>query len=258
MKHEVLVETSVVMGASLYSTRQDLATFKDDFFDRSMILFRFLKRHRDKRIGLVTQTIEDQASDQLEKAMIRKLKEDLDPTTLSVLLDCCWDRLEEILQILVKENTDQQKVLEKVVAIVSMYKHLKDRASLITPSTVRAAVKNTIDHIASRKFRGLASEIHQKQWLTDRSQLTRLRQPSKAPDLFDYMILAEAAYLSEKHNTLEPTTLFLASTDLAFSPILHRDGSICSDDVTREIQKRHAVLCDWPDCIARSLKAIYN
>jgi len=138
-----------------------------------------------------------------------------------------------------------------------MYRHLTDRASLVTRSTVRAAIENKIRQTFT-PFRKLASDIYARQLLRDRSQLTRLRNPSKRPDPTDHFILAEAAHLGEKYAAQEPIKMFLASTDLAFSPILANDSSILSDDVTREIQNRFAVYCDWPERIASELRKIYH
>ena len=258
MRHKVLVETSVIVSASVHSTRQDLAQFKHPLFDRSMNIFGSLRKHCSRKIGLITQTIEKEASRVLEKAIIQELEEDVDLTMRSTLLDLCWDRMEDLLQTLVKESLDQKRVDEKFVAVVCMYKDLIDRASLATPFTIRAAVESTIEYVASRRFRRLASRIHQAQSIRDLSQLTRLRSPSQRPDITDQFILAEAAYLSEKYNTQEPTTMFLASTDKVFSPILRRDGSILSDYITSEILKRLAVYCDWPDRITRQLEEICN
>ena len=253
MSHKVLVETSVIISGSVYSARQDVTQVKHVFFDRSMKLLRFLKEHRVKRIGLVTERIEREASSVLEKAVISELGRDVEFAIKSVVLDLCWDRLSDILSILVKEPTDQKRVDELFVNIVYMYKHLMDRASLVTPTTVRAIVSEKVRGMVSSRFRKLAQPIYSAQLLRGRSQLLRLLDPSRRPSILDQFILAEAVCLYEKYNAFEPTAMFLASADTAFSPILRSDGSVLSDEITREIYDRFSVQCDWPERVAKRL-----
>ena len=170
-----------------------------------------------------------------------------------MILDLCWDRLTDILSILFKEPIDQKRVDQLFVEVACMYKHLMDRSSLITPSAVKSIVNEKIRHMVSFKFRKLAQPIYSGQLFRRRSQLLRLRDPSRRPSIPDQFILAEAAYLYEKYNAVEATTMFLASNDKVFSPILGRGGFVVSDEIAREIHSRFHVECDWPERIAERL-----
>lgn len=254
MKHKVLVETSVLVAASVYSAKRGFVETRHQFFDRSMLLFGLLKTHRSKEIGLTTEGVEREASRVLERAVIQELGADVDPTVKSVTLNLCWDRFAELLSVLVKEAVDQTKVDQKFIEVVGMYKELLDRASLVTATTARgAAVAN---RIVPARLRNLCIDIYTRQLLQDRSQLTRLRY--KRPSITDQFILAETACLYDEFSNMEDTTMFLASTDKALSPELRRDGSILSDYVTREIARRFSVHCDWPERIAAQLRQTYH
>jgi hypothetical protein len=237
------------VSASIYAAKGRLVQVQHPFFERSMRLFNVLKNHQTKELGVVTQTIEREGNSVLEKAVMNELSRSGNKILASVLLDLCSDRFDELLSLLLKEKVEHTKFPD----VVSMYTELLGRASLVTPTTARAAV---YDHIAPRRFKRLMTEIWTHQLLSDRSQLTRLRthRPSNA----DQLILAEAAYLYERYNSEEKTELFLASMDIAFSPIMRRDHSILSDIVTNEIAKRFGVICNWPEEVANFLRGVYG
>ncbi len=249
MRHKVLVETTVLVSASVYSAKGRIIQVKHRFFDRSMRLFNVIKNHRTKELGILTQLVEDEANGALEKAVTNELALTGNKILASVLLDLCSDRLAELVTYLVKETAEDVKFPD----VVAMYTDLLGRASLITPTTARAAAYG---HSAPRRFRRLMTDIRTHQILKDRSQLTRLRSNPPSPN--DKLILAEAAYLCEQYNSSERTEMFLASTDIAFSPMMHRDGSILSDPVTSEIAKRFSVICNWPEEIANVLRGTYG
>ncbi len=249
MRHKVFIETTVIVSASIYSAKGRIVQVKHHFFDRCMTLFNVIKNHRAKELGIVTQLVEDEANGALEKAITDELRLTGNKTLASVLLDLCSDRLAELITYLVKEPAEDTKFPD----VVAMYTHLFGRAALVTRTTARAAAYG---HSAPRKFKRLMTDIWTHQLLTDRSQLAQLR--SNLPSSNDQLILAEAAYLCEKYNLSERTEMFLASTDLAFSPLMRRDGSILSDTVTSEIAKQFSVICNWPEEIANSLRGTYG
>jgi hypothetical protein len=261
VRAKVLVETTILLAASVFATRQDLQydkPLKHHFFDRSMALVGLLRKHETKKIGLTTDTVTKETWTRLEKAIIDELGKDVSRRVKSVALDLCGDRLDGFLMIIRPEPIgNPQRVSQKFDEVVCMYKELTDRAYVVDFTTARAAAEQGIDRIVSPLFRRVGIEIHARQLLRDRSQLRRLRDPTKRPSSVDKTILAEAAYLHEKFNSQEPTTMFLASTDKMFSPDL-RDGDLISDYITREIQQRFQVRCDWPERIAYELKHVYG
>ena len=260
-RHKVLLETTILHSASIYATRQDLRhdkPLKHHFFDRSMVLLGLLRKHETRKIGLTTETIAGEAWDRLEKAIRDELGKDVSRHVRSVALDLCGDRLDTFLLLFRPEPIDNpERVSQKFDEVVCMYRDLTERAYLVDHTTAREAFRKGINYIVPPQFKRVMLEIRAAQVLRDKSQLTRLRDPTKRASSMDKSILAEAAYLYEKFNSQEETTVFLASTDKMFSPNL-RDGNVVSNDITQEIHQRFHVRCDWPERIATELKDIYG
>jgi hypothetical protein len=260
-RHKVLIETTILLSASVFAAREDLRSdklLKHHFFERSMALVGLLRKHQAKKLGLTTDTIVREAQDKLEKAIVDELGRNVSPPVKSAALNLCGDRLDTFLQIFQPEVIDNpERVSQRFVDVVCMYKQLTDRAYLVDHTTAREAFRKGIDQIVPPRFKGVWLEIKARQLLRDKSQLRRLRDPKKCPSSMDKTILAEAAYFHEKFNSQEATTVYLASADKMFSPNL-RDGEVVSSDITDEICGRFKVRCDWPERIASELKNAYG
>ncbi|MGA2789831.1 MAG: hypothetical protein ABSF00_03565 [Candidatus Bathyarchaeia archaeon] len=215
-----------------------------------MRLFGYLKAHRE--IGLVTKTVEIEASHKLNSAVTQRLNPSLSNEIRSTVLNLCWDRMHELLGCLAMVDvTNKSRLAERLGDVVTMYGKLLGAARQTAGSKVRSHVKSRLTTVPPY-LRGIASNIYARQFLVDRTQLRRLL--GKSPSLNDQTILAEAACLTEVYNKIEATTMFLASTDLLFSPMLNEDGTVKSDIITVEIRQRFSVECDWPHRISQRLE----
>jgi hypothetical protein len=275
VKHKVLLETTVLIASSLYATRQDLQYYKPlkhQFFERSTQLIFVLLKHGGKQIGITTATTTNDAYEHLEKAIIDELGKDITQHVKSVAVNLCENRLDDLVQDFPEQAVNLTKVSEKFGAVAAMYRELLGRAFLVDNTTVTATMTEKFENLipifhrprgpkkqrAIDRYRDLKVEIGTTQYLRSRSQLTRLRDIDKRPDTVDMTTLAEATCLHEEFNSKEPTILFLASTDKAFSPNLDQNGNVDSNDVTAEIEKQFSVCCDWPERIAGQLTAHYG
>lgn len=275
VRHKVLLETTVLIAASVYAARQDLQYYKPlkhQFFDRSTKLIVVLQKHVGQKIGITTETTTKDAYEHLEKAIVDELGKQISQKVKSVAVDLCENRLDDLIYVFPEERVDLTKVSEKFGAVAVMYRELVQRSFLVDNTTATAAIAEKLErlipvrqrprgHKILRKidrFRDLKIEIGTGQLLRAKSQLIRLRDPEKRPDGVDMTTLAEAGYLHEEFNIKEATVVFLASTDKAFSPNLDQNGDVASNDVTAEIVKQFSVRCDWPERIADELKTHYG
>ena len=252
MKFKVLFDTSVLIAASIYKVSEDLSiSLKHPFFDQSMNLIGFVKKHINKRIGIVTVTIEEQAYHVLEQAVKTEVKKITDRTIdfeiLSVILNSCEDRLRNILSYLLREPVDPEEVSRNFNKVTEMYEELTKKAkNLPKPAAL-------LTEAVSPKFRKLAFKIYKTQDEIINSQLTNLlRDP---PDNTDKTILAEAIYLFKLYKQTEgkKLTFFIASTDHHFSPV--RKKGLESRGVTDAIRDKFGIICDWPYQITQILQA---
>jgi hypothetical protein len=271
-KYKVLLETTVLIAASVYAARQELPEgklLKHQFYDRSMKLIGFLRKYLAHEIGITTQTTSKDAWKHLEKGIRDSLGPDVE--LKSVAQNICENQLDDLMRDFPEEPVDLPKVSEKYSLVVATYKELEQRAFLVDHGTATAAIADKLEnlipilrrprgHKVQRKidrFRQLKVEIEARQLLRDRSQLRRMRDPNLRPDGVDMTVVAEAAFLYDKFNALQETRVFLASTDKCMSPNLDDNGNVVSNNLTAAIENNFHVCCDWPERITETLKPFY-
>lgn len=254
MKYKVLLDTSVLVSASVYYVSRDWnITIKHPFYQQSIELIGFLKRHVAKRIGIITKTIEDQALLVIEDAVKKELKKkDIDRVRdfriYSAILNSCEMRLNGILSYMLREPIDPDKFRECYARVDDMYEKLVEEA-------VRMRTKRSVDSWRDRvakRFQPLAREIFRLSERRQNQQLWNLLfNPIKKSDK---IILAEAVYLSDLYRRTEGDIQFyLSSTDAHFSPIRFR-GGMESKNVTDKIMELFGIICEWPQQITSLLK----
>ena len=255
MRTKVVVEVSVLLAASLYATSRDskILLLEDRFFKNSTELLNILFKHVEERIGLITVTIESQARRALSDAVRRQLKrKDSSPEALSFALNQCGDRLEKNLRQLQREPVKKENVDPFYTRVTQMYVNLRDRATLTTGGIFERIATDKVRGLP-RYLKGVVRDIRKSQLRGKFTQLTRLL--AHFPDWKDMMILAETAYLRSLYAKEAEVTMYLASTDCAFSPMLNRDGTI-SSQVADEIERLFQVRCNWPEKITEELSKI--
>ncbi|MEX2705364.1 MAG: hypothetical protein Q6352_008905 [Candidatus Freyrarchaeum guaymaensis] len=254
MRIKVLFDTSVLVAASTFMISEELSIeLKHPFFDESMRLIGFIRKHLAKRIGIVTDTIENQAYNVLDQAVRQELKKkttkrEIDFEILSVILNYCENRLKKkILPVLLREPVDPLEVSKNKARVSEMYENLTNKAqSLPKPAKL-------LTEIVPRGFKKTAFNIYRTQDEILNSQLTNLlRNPA---DPIDQTILAEAIYLLNVYKQTEGKNVmfYIASTDYHFSPV--RKKRLESREVTDTIKDLFGILCDWPHEIEQELKS---
>jgi len=252
LKHKVLFDTSVLIAASTFMVSKELSVnIKHPFFDQSMSLIGFVKKHLTKRIGLVTTTIEEQAYQVLEHAVRQELQRKtaeraIDFEVFSIILNYCENRLREILSYMLREPVDPLEVSKNFVKVTEMYENLKNKArNLPKPAAL-------LTETVPKGFKKLAFDIYKTQDEIINSQLTNLlRKPAETTDK---TILAEAIYLFNVYKQMEGKNVafYITSTDHHFSPV--RKKGLESRGITDTIKDLFGIICDWPQQIEQILK----
>lgn len=260
MKYKVLLDTNVLISASIYMTvegSQAPVVFKHRFFDNCMQLLGMLIKHTRKSIGILTATVEDEALATIERAVETEVNKSQLPRetlfkTLSLVLTRCQDRMQELIRSLQRDAVVAKDVDPFYQRVITMYNGFVEEAKEID---VRwdAATKSTT---ASRPLRSLARSIYQNQSKTANRQVLQLRYDR--PNDTDKMILAEAAYLRTLYKEREGNVEFyFASSDTHFSPMRATGGggALDSRSVTDRILDEFGVICDWPLEVAVTLES---
>jgi hypothetical protein len=223
LKHKVLFDTSVLIAASTFVVSEELSvTVKHPFFDQSMSLIGFVKKHLTKRIGIVTTTIEEQAYRVVEHAVRQELQREtaeraIDFEMFSIILNYCENRLREILSYMVREPVDAPEVSKNFVKVTEMYENLKEKArGLPKPAAL-------LTEAVPKGFKKLAFDIYRTQDEIINSQLTNLlRKPAEDTDK---TILAEAIYLFNVYKLMEGKNVafYITSTTITFLLLEKKD-----------------------------------
>lgn len=250
MKARVLLDSCVLIASSVYMASESIGiSLKHKFFDESMNLIGLLRKNIAKRIGIVTPTVEDEAHLVLEKAVKEELtSKNIDQFKfLSIVLNSCESRLKEILDFLLRELIEPSERDRWFIRINDMYEELTRYGRELDVGE-RASVRT---EAVSKGYKKEAYKIYARQEFQLNRQAIRLVK--NPPDYNDKLILSEATYLLNLYKQAEgrDITLFLCSTDFHFSPTKDEPPSRV---VTKTIQDRFGVICDWPDQVAREIR----
>ncbi len=151
------METSVLLAGSIYAAKAGIVQVKDEHFDRSMRLFGFLRHHSG--IGLITKTVEDEATRKLTNAVTEHLVSSLPNELRSAVLNLCWDRLHDLHSCLTMVAVaNSHRLAERLGDIVTMYGKLLGSARQTTRSRLRNEVGRRLAYVPP-SLRGIASNI---------------------------------------------------------------------------------------------------
>ena len=256
MKQKVLLDTCILVAASTYAVSRDWSIkIEHPFYAHATELIELFKRNLKKRIGIVTRTIEKQASFALEDAIKSELRKkitdrEIDFEIFSAIYDSCDKRLSDVLATLLTEPVDEEAVYQNYFYVDKMYERMAEEA-------VHRFVQSRAEEwtrAAATKFRKVARPIYKEQVKKEDFQLFNLiRNPVENSDK---RILAEAIYLSMFYDRTEAEDVdfYICSTDYHFSPKSWR-GGIESRQVTELIKKKFNITCDWPQQIKEVLES---
>lgn len=245
------MDTCVLVSASVYGFYAETGiTLEHKFYGRAVPLFDMFRKHIDKRLGVVTFTVEMQALTVLAKAVTDALEEEAEKApdqrtqlfmSYSALFDQCHKHLYENLEILVREPIPPDERNRYYFPVSDMYAKFEYVAQdLDIEKRIRA-------NVTPRYYRTVHDEVYD-QYRKRYHQLLKLKE--QPVEESDKRILAEAVYLFNHYKQSNSAVkMYLASTDYHFSPF-DSEG-----EITEEIQKKFGIVCDWPDKIAQYLKS---
>ncbi len=251
---KVFLDTSVLVSASVYGSYQDLGIkLEHEFYTKTVPLFEIIKKHVDKRIGIITFTVEAQAiaviASAVTSALEEKAEKTIDPESRTqlfeshtIFFDQCFAHLQENLAILQREPVLQSDKTQYYSDVTIMYNELQNTAKNLD-------IEQIINANVTSRYRGaIRHELHE-QYRKRYKQLHKLQ--NEPVEESDKTILCEAiCLLSNYRKTMNSDIkMYLSSTDYHFSP--------CDSmgEITEQIEKRFHIICDWPDKIAGWLKS---
>jgi phosphotransferase system IIB component len=218
---KIIVETSTLISASIF-WKSGSYSIKHPHFDRCSSLFEFLRGHAE--LGIITKTIEDEAKNVLDKAVITTIRqayffdirEKIRTMTLQdIITNHCLDRLEDF----VEECSTRLPI------------NIKERDRIkreeIEPF-LQGIVKNTVRYVQPH-IPGFIKAEDLREELTD---IIVKSLPAKGivykgmPADRDLTIMAEATLIWRKHGGKE--RVYIASMDNHFIPNKVQVGSFLS------------------------------
>jgi len=247
----VFVETSILVACSVHAVLDQLGVVEDQFYKISIPLFKVFQEHVEKRIGVATFTVEEEARSVLNTVVLRRLngKIEENPKTrkdvdffkaYSTILDICSDNLTKNCSLLLREPIPIEQKNEFVLKVSEMYRQIKELDLFeILKSKPRPI---------SYRLKKLAEKIYESDM---RKRITPILEfmEKRPPTLKDYEILAEAAYLAYSYGSDVP--FYMASTDQHMAPF-RREEKIISN----QIKKWFNITCNWPDIIAEEIRGL--
>lgn len=256
MRYKVFLDTSTLIASSIFLTINAIGEkIKDVFYDEASRLMSIVKKNVNKRIGITTYAVEDEAYQVLSKAIERKLNQRISDRAkvfelLSIAVNSCESRLRDILSFVAREPINPVEAARMHIQVATMYNELEQRALLLPKP---AAIMTD----AAPYFLNKAEifEIYRSQDEILNAQLTNLiYNPVEDTDT---MILAQAAHLCKLYKETEgKITFFLASTDHHFVPV--RKRGLESRQVTDAIEERFKIIADRPHEIFLILRDAYG
>lgn len=256
MKYKVFLDTSVLLGSSIFLTSQMIGEeIKDAFYDEATRLIALIKKNINKRIGVTTYAVEDEAYNVISKAIERKLNQRIADRVkafelLSLAANSCESRLKEVLSYVVREPINPVEAANMYVSVAMMYNALEQQArELPKPAAMLT------DAAPSFLYKAEIFEMYKSQDERLTAQLTNLIY-NRIEDS-DKMILSQAAQLCRLYKETEgQTTFFLASTDYHFVPV--RKWGLVSRQVTDAIEGKFGIISDRPQEIYLILEKEYG
>lgn len=258
MKYKVFLDTSTLIAGSIFLTSKTIGLeIKDVFYEEARRLLSLIRKNINKRIGITTTVVEEEAYQVLSSAIERKLNQRIADRAkvfalLSVATNACETRLREILTFVVRDPIDPKESAKWHIQVAIMYDDLhKISLQLPRPAYMQAdAVPNFLNKAEMFK-------IYKNQDECLRAQLTNLVYNPVEDS--DKILLSQAIYLLKLYKETETganITMYLSSTDHHFVPV--RRMSYTSRQVTEEIQKRFSIIAERPAEIFLTLKKEYG
>jgi len=251
LRYKVFLDTSTLIAASIYLTIEAIGKeIKDHFYDEATRLMSIIKKNINKRIGITTFIVEEEAYTVLERAVERKLDQRVEREKvfelLSIAVNSCESRLRKVLSSVLREPINPVEAGQTYISVALMYNALEEQAlKLPKPAAMMT------DAAPSFLNKAEIFEMYRSQDEILNSQLTNLIYNPVEDS--DKMILAQAACLCKLYKETEKEICyFLASTDHHFVPV--RRQRLTSRQVTDKIVTNFGIIAERPQKIFLTLR----
>ena len=225
------------------------------FYEEATRLISVIKKQVNKRIGITTYGVEDEAYQVMSSAIERKLSQKVNERNkvfelLSIAVNACESRLKDILSFVSREPINPVESARIYIQVCLMYDALHTQAlKLPKPATIQA---QTVPRFLNKSE---MFEIYRTQDECLNAQLNNLIYNPVEDS--DKMHLSQAAYLRRLYKESgEKITMYLSSTDHHFVPV--KRMGYTSSQVTDEIGNRFDIIAEKPHEIFMVLKKEYG
>ncbi|MFH0748841.1 MAG: hypothetical protein V1915_02830 [Candidatus Bathyarchaeota archaeon] len=250
---KVFLDTCILVSASVYGSYKDLGIeLEHHFYEKTVPLFEIIKKHLNKRIGIITFTVETQALSVIASAVAKELEEKVeeifDPELRAklfeghtIFFDQCLGHLQENLSVLQREPVSQLETDKYYPEVFLMYNDLQNIANKLD-------INHLIDANVTQRYRQTIRHEVFEQYKRRYKQLLKLK--NEPVEESDKRILCEVLSLLNNYRQTNPNIkMYLASTDYHFSP------NNSEGEITKRIKQKFQIICNWPDEIAKYLKS---
>lgn len=261
---KVIVDTSVIIAASLKCTYLDLGLNPDSGFDIEDLFYKisrplleFFVSNVDKRIGIVTAEIESSADEELKKAILKAIdkivpsKENIinQMSAYSMVFTIIKKQLSKNLKVLIRETINEKSVRKISFQVAAFYGFLIDKLNQHNPHRTI----NKLTYSAPKGFQGIMRHSARESEGSNIKSFRILKRKleENPPDQRDIRVLSQAIYFREK-NIFPGHELLIASTDQHFCKV-RIDGEL-NTFVPDAIFKKFGIRCFWPDETIEHLK----
>lgn len=255
VKNRVLVDSCVLISASVLVSSEDIGLeIKHHFYDECIELVSYFQKNMAKRIGIVTFSIETEATGVLERVIEgelekKKIRREKDFDLFSRVLNICDNKIRRIISYLQREPIDVIDVSQKLPLVQRMYADLKQEATDLPKTALKRKM------LVPRKFRKTVNwfRLFRRQDEMEHSQILNLLR--KDVEYEDMRVLAEAYHLRNLYiqNEGKGGNLYIASKDHHFVPVRRKGWTFEGRRITDEIQKRFGVICEHPRAVREQL-----
>ncbi|MDI9609570.1 MAG: hypothetical protein QFX34_04735 [Candidatus Verstraetearchaeota archaeon] len=256
MRLKVFIETSVLIEGAIYlayKIADNMVRCKREHYDDVMQLFSLFEKNPNKRVGLTTKSVEEEAYKVLYKVIERTLMNECTEKevlfqVLSVAQDICESRLRKLLRTLVIEPVDEELTKKYWKKVKQVYELLEQEAK-----DKNFGTEKKVPVPRSLRWEEI-SKIYQRQEQQMNLQLINLiNKPIETSDIW---ILSEAVYLFNllKETLPDEVDFYFASLDHHFVPY-YRSGRKISGQIAEEIKRNFLITADDPRHVYEEVKS---
>lgn len=259
-KQKIIVDTNVVVAASVLVNVEELGLpVRHQFYNESSQLFSIFKNRPSEKIGVATPTVRSEAFLVLSKSVHGTFTSNLDLNDIRVreiffnnavaFVNLCEHKMRGLFTTLEQPNMNGYYFRLNLQKVIEMSRYIKD--ALWAKGYARRHQK---EEEVERRSKSIITEpawkddqkeevvtTHGEQVYRESKQLDRFMK--KYPNRNDQNILAEAITIQYYYPDHQ---FYIASCDAGFFSPLRIQGGVKSDTVTKEIESRFNIICDFP------------